>query len=104
MDGRVYVLNHRIDRSSDLVDIRLALFYTPLYCVLITRVEDFDLAHEFAEPADILKVDTASSFDPEVMDLAWHYADESEMAVLVIGEAQRLEEVKRDGTKEAVCL
>lgn len=99
--GRVYVLNRLVDREGDLGDIRLALYYTPLYMVLIESIYDLDLAREFAEPTNIyLRPDGGQS----IMDMAWEYADASEMAVLVIGEAQRLDEVKKDGTKEPVCL
>jgi hypothetical protein len=98
--GRVYVLNRAVDREGDLGDIRLALYYTPLYCVLITSIYDLDLAREFAEPSNIYTWQQADS----VMEAAWEYASASEMAVLVIGEAQRLDEVKKDGTKEPVCL
>lgn len=96
----VYIINRHVDRDGDLGDIRLALFYTPLYCVLIDSIYDLDLAREFAEVSNIYRPEAGQS----LVDVAWEYADASEMAVLVIGEAQRLDEVKKDGTKESVCL
>jgi hypothetical protein len=96
----VYILNRSIDPAGDLGDIRLALYYTPLYCVLVTNIYDIGLAKEFADLSDIY----IWQQDKSVMDAAWEYADASEMAVLVIGEAQRLDEVKKDGSREAVCL
>ena len=101
MAARVYVLNRRIDPEGDLGDVKLALYYTPLYFVLVTNVYDLGLAKEFAELADIY---IWQSGEQSVVNAAWEYADASEMAVLVIGEAQRLDEVKKDGTREAVCL
>lgn len=98
--NRVYVLNHSIDPASDIGDVKLALYYTPLYCVLVTSIYDLGLAKEFAELSSIYILEPGHS----IMDLAWEYADASEMAVLVIGEAQRLDEVMKDGSKEAVCL
>jgi hypothetical protein len=98
--SRVYVLNHSIDPAGDIGDVRLALYYTPLYCVLVTSIYDIGLAKEFAELSDIYILEPKQP----VMDLAWEYAEASEMAVLVIGEAQRLDEVKKDRTKEPVCL
>lgn len=94
----VYVLNRRIDPNGDIGDVKLALYYTPLYCALITNILDFDLAKEFAEPSNIFRI-----IENSVMDVAWEYVDASEMAVLVIGEALRLDEVKKDGSREAIC-
>lgn len=103
--SRVYVLNRSIDPASDIGDVRLALYYTPLYCVLVTSVYDLGLAKEFAELSDIYILGPLwEQTGKSVMDTAWEYADASEMAVLVIGEAQRLDEVKKDGTREALCL
>lgn len=98
--SRVYVLNHSIDPAGDIGDIRLALFYTPLYCVLVANIYDLGLAKEFASLSDIYILEPGQP----IMDMAWEYADQSEMAVLVIGEAQRLDEVKKDGTRESICL
>lgn len=93
----VYVVNRTIDPQSDLGDIRIALQFTPLYCVLIFSIYDMQLAHQFAEIGDILQV-TGDAFE-----LAKDYAEQSDMAVLIIGEANRLDEVKEDGTREELC-
>lgn len=98
--SRVYVLNRSIDPAGDLGDVKLALYYTPLYCVLVASIYDLGLAKEFAELNNIF----IWQQDGSIMDAAWEYADASEMSVLVIGEAQRLDEVKKDGSREALCL
>lgn len=97
----VYVVNRNIDPLSDLGDIKVALQYTPLYCVLVSSIYDMQLAHQFVEIADICKV---IGDDVVVLEIARSYAEQSEMAVLIIGDAVRLDEVKEDGTREAlVC-
>jgi hypothetical protein len=94
----VYILNHHIDPQSDLGDIKTALQFTPLYCVLVSSIYDMQLAHQFAERFDILQV------TGDILQVAKDYAEQSEMAVLVIGEAQRLDVVGEDGVREAMCL
>jgi hypothetical protein len=97
----VYILNHLIDPQSDLGDIKIALQYTPLYCVLVSSIYDMQLAHQFSELDDILQITGGDEF---VLKTARNYAEQSEMAVLIIGDAVRLDEVKEDGTREAlVC-
>jgi hypothetical protein len=93
----VYVVNRAIDPYGDIEDIRIALQFTPLYCVLISSVYDMLLAHRFAEPGDILQV------TGDVLELARDYADQSDMAVLIIGDAERLDVVKEDGSRESLC-
>jgi hypothetical protein len=97
----VYVVNRNIDPISDLGDVKAVLQYTPLYCVLVSSIYDMQLAHQFAELDEILQVTGGDDF---VLKTAREYADKSEMAVLIIGDAVRLDEVKEDGTREAlVC-
>ena len=93
----IYVVNRLIDPQSDLGDIRIALQFTPLYCVLISSIYDLLLAHQFAELGDILQV------TGDVEALARDYAEQSDMAVLIIGEAHRLDIIKEDGVKEELC-
>jgi hypothetical protein len=94
----VYVVNRNIDPLSDLGDIKVVLQYTPLYCVLVSSIYDMQLAHQFAELGEILQV------TGDVTEIARAYAEQSGMAVLIIGDAVRLDEVKEDGTREAlVC-
>jgi len=97
----VYVVNRNIDPISDLGDVKAVLQYTPLYCVLVSSIYDMQLAHQFAELDEILQVTGGDEF---VWKTAREYAEKSEMAVLIIGDAVRLDEVKEDGTREAlVC-
>lgn len=97
----VYVVGRHIDPISDLGDIKVVLQYTPLYCVLVSSVYDMQLAHQFAEMGDILQVTGGEDF---VLRTAREYAEKSELAVLIVGEAVRLDEVKEDGTRESlVC-
>jgi hypothetical protein len=97
----VYVVNRNIDPISDLGDVKAVLQYTPLYCVLVSCIYDMQLAHQFAELDEILQVTGGDDF---VLKTAREYAEKSEMAVLIIGDAVRLDEVKEDGTREAlVC-
>jgi hypothetical protein len=97
----VYIVNRNIDPISDLGDIKVALQYTPLYCVMVSSVFDMQLAHQFAELSDILQITGDEEF---ILKMARDYSEQSEMAVLIIGESLRLDEVKEDGTKESlVC-
>ena len=93
-------MNRRIAPESDLRDIRVVLQYTPLYCVLISSVYDMQLANQFAEITDILQVE---GNDEGILQAARNYAEQSGMAVLIVGEAGRLDEVKDDGSTEALC-
>lgn len=95
----VYVVNRSIGPLSDLGDVKAVLQYTPLYCVLVSSVYDMQLAHQFAEIGDIIQIRSG-----DAVEIAREYAEQSEMAVLIIGEADRLDEVKENGTREAmVC-
>jgi hypothetical protein len=94
----VYVVNRLIDPQSDLGDIKAILQYTPLYCVLVSSIYDMQLAHQFAERNDILQV------IGDILEVARDYAEKSDMAVLIIGDAVRLDEVKEDGTREELCV
>lgn len=94
----VYVVNRNIDPLNDLGDIKVALQYTPLYCVMVSSIYDMQLAHQFAELGEILQV------TGDIIEIAKEYAEQSDMAVLIVGDAVRLDEVKEDGTREAlVC-
>lgn len=95
----VYVLNRNIAPESDISDIRAVLQFTPLYCVLVSSIYDIPLAHQFGEIGDILQV-SGGDF---ILETARDYAEQSDMAVLIIGDAVRLDEVKEDGTREALC-
>jgi hypothetical protein len=97
----VYVLNRRIDPQGDLDDIRVALQLTPLYCVFVSSIYDMPLAHQFAEIGDILQ--GIGLADEVVLAIAREYAEKSDMAVLIIGDAVRLDEVKEDGSREELC-
>ncbi|SRR6266699_1734327 len=94
----VYILNRSIDPQSDLGDVKAMLQFTPLYCVLVSSIYDMQLAHQFAERSEILQV------TGDILQVAKDYAEQSDMAVLIIGEVVRLDEVKEDGTRESLCL
>lgn len=96
----VYVVNRLVDPLGDLGDIKAVLQYTPLYCVLVSSIYDMELAHHFAEISDILQVTGDEEF---ILKTARDYAEQSDMAVVIIGEANRLDVVKADGSKEAMC-
>jgi hypothetical protein len=97
----IYVVNRRIDPQSDIGDIKVALQFTPIYCVLISSIYDMQLAHQFAEIPDILQ--GIGLADDIILAIAREYSEKSDMAVLIVGEADRLAEVKEDGSKEELC-